>query len=131
MADASRKKSGRSGSPDKGKMGMDAKRSGKSSSRRAPAKLDDVSDAPESGEPREQGRTRGHIIDTPAATGGSRAARPATPAKGSAARKGGASAVTAKPMPKGPRARAERDESGDTENEAWESGRQKAVPGNE
>ena len=32
-------------------------------SRSKPAKLDDVGDAPESGEPREQGRSRGRVID--------------------------------------------------------------------
>ena len=127
MANANRNKS-RSGAPKKSTTSRAAKQSGKSSSGRAPDKLDDVSDAPESGEPREQGRTRGHVIDRSVETGGSRADRASAPSRGSAARKGASGARTTRSTPKGPRAAAKRDQSGDTQNEAWESGRQDAVP---
>ncbi|HXE56173.1 MAG TPA: hypothetical protein VN541_24315 [Tepidisphaeraceae bacterium] len=119
MANTSRKKSGRSGNPDSSKTSMDAKRTSKSISTRRSARLDGVTDAPESGEPREQGRSRGRVIES--------AGTRKTPSQGSVARKGTSSARTARSNPKGPRAAQRRDESGDTANEAWESGRQKAM----
>ena len=119
MANTSRKKSGRSGDPDSSKMSTSAKRTSNSISSRRPAKLDRVTDAPESGEPREQGRSRGRVIDT--------GPKGKTPSQGSVARKGSSSARTARSNPKSPRAARRRDESGDTANEAWESGRQKAM----
>lgn len=118
MANTSRKKSGLSGNPDSSKTSMDAKRTSKSMSPR-PARLDGVSDAPESGEPREQGRSRGRVLESV----GTRK----TSSQGSVARKGTSSARTARSNPKGPRGAQRRDESGDTANEAWESGRQKAM----
>jgi hypothetical protein len=105
----------------KNKKAPSAKRVGKSTSQRAPQKLDDVSDAPESGEPREQGRSRGRVIDR-AATRSASPGPATTPAQRSASRK-----TTAGTRAKDPRAAAERDESGNTRNEAWESGRQKAM----
>jgi hypothetical protein len=82
-------------------------------------KLDDVSDAPESGEPRAQGRSRGRIIESDGTAAGS-VSKTGARSQTSGKRKGTAS---------NPRAAAERDESGDTANEAWESGRQKAMGG--
>lgn len=121
MANPSKSKPSRSGMPDKTKMAPSAKRASKSASRRSPQKLDDVSDAPESGEPREQGRSRGRVLDR-AETRSSKSGRATTPSQRSAGRKARSGART-----KGPPTAAERDESGNTLNEAWESGRQKAM----
>lgn len=82
-------------------------------------KLDDVSDAPESGEPKAQGRSRGRIIESDGTAAG-RVAKTSGGTRAAGRRKGSAS---------NPRAAAELDESGDTANEAWESGRQKAMGG--
>ena len=97
MANPSRKHSGRSGTPDKNKMSMDARRTPKMIHVARSEKLDDMTDAPESGEPREQGRSRGRIIDGKDT------------------------------HPKGPRAMPTRDQSGDTANDAWEEGRHEAM----
>jgi hypothetical protein len=83
-------------------------------------KLDEVSDAPESGEPRAQGRSRGRIIDSDGAPAGSKS-KPASRSRGGSRRGSAAD----------PTAAARHDESGDTANEAWESGRQKAMGGPE
>lgn len=84
-----------------------------------PRKLDEVSDAPESGEPRAQGRSRGRIIQSDGTAAGS-ISKASGRSQAAGRRKGSAS---------NPRAAAERDESDDTANEAWESGRQKAMGG--
>lgn len=63
MANPSRKHAGRSGNPDKSKMSMSAKPKPKTIRAPRGGKLDDVTDAPESGEPREQGRSRGKAVE--------------------------------------------------------------------
>ena len=62
MANPARKHSGRSGDTNKRKTTSRAK-PGSGGIREPGRKLDDVSDAPESGEPREQGRSRGRMVD--------------------------------------------------------------------
>lgn len=103
------------------KSGAKPDRTSRAASASKARKLDDVSDAPESGEPRAQGRSRGRIIDSDGTPAGSQSQagsrrQPAAGRRNSAA---------------DPTAAARRDESGDTANEAWESGRQKAMGGPE
>ena len=74
---------------DSGSKNTTPKKNVDQSSPGTDSKLDDVTDAPEAGEPREQGRSHGHIID----------------ADGT---------IPTKP-------------TGDTTDDAWESGRQDAV----
>jgi len=62
MANPSRKHSSRSGDTNKRKTTSRA-RPGAGGIHEPGRKLDAVSDAPESGEPREQGRSRGRIIE--------------------------------------------------------------------
>lgn len=120
MATPSKPKPSRTGTTDN-KPAPSTKRVSTSTSKGSSQKLDDTSDAPESGEPREQGRSRGRVIDR-AQTRSASPARATTPSPRSTSRKTATGARA-----KDPRAAAERDESGNTRNEAWESGRQKAM----
>ena len=115
MATSGKSKSPRGGTVGKNKMTPSSKAA---APQRSPQKLDDVSDAPESGEPREQGRSRGRVIDAGQTGGARRSGQAGTASTRAPARK---------PASRDPRAAAERDESGNTRNEAWESGRQKAM----
>jgi hypothetical protein len=63
MANSGRKHTGRSGDTNKSKTTSRAKPGG-NGIRESGGKLDSVSDAPESGEPREQGRSRGRRIES-------------------------------------------------------------------
>lgn len=117
MASA-RKSKGTAGSRERSKGKATPSRSSSSAKER---KLDEVSDAPESGEPRAQGRSRGRIIDRDGTAAGRKSGSGARNA-GIGKRRGSAA---------DPTAAARIDESGDTANEAWESGRQKAMGGPE
>lgn len=94
--------------------------------RESQQKLDAIGDSPESGEPLEQGRSRGRVVDRPAGTGTKQ-----SPSKASGQSGGKNPSSRSRAGRSGsddPRAATERDESGNTANEAWESGRQKAAP---